>query len=102
LSSARKIQTETVPIRHSPWRIEADSVRRGFLQGGHRGRLDDRALISPKDAKHWRDRAAAMRALAADMNTVDASAMMLKLADAYDKLGDRAEVRAKRKQPKEK
>jgi hypothetical protein len=46
------------------------------------------------DAKHWYDRAAQMRVLAAEINDIAARAMMLKLADDYDKLGDRAEARA--------
>jgi uncharacterized iron-regulated protein len=47
------------------------------------------------DAKHWRDRATEMRALAAEMKDAVARKMMLGLASDYDKLGDRAEERAK-------
>jgi len=45
------------------------------------------------DPRHWHDRAAEMRALADAMATVESKAMMLRLADDYDKLGDRAEAR---------
>jgi hypothetical protein len=45
------------------------------------------------DPKHWHERAAAMRALAATMNH-DTRAVMLRLADNYDKLADRAARRA--------
>jgi hypothetical protein len=46
------------------------------------------------DAKHWRLRAAEMRALAETMNDVGVRALMLKLANDYDKLADRAEDRS--------
>jgi hypothetical protein len=46
------------------------------------------------DPKHWRDRAAAMRALAATMKDAETIAIMHRLADDYDKLADRAEKRA--------
>jgi hypothetical protein len=43
---------------------------------------------------HWRERAAQMRALAVDTTDTEAAALMLKLAEDYDKLADRAELRA--------
>jgi hypothetical protein len=46
------------------------------------------------DAKHWRDRAAEMRALAETMSNIETRAIMLKLANDYDKLADRAESRS--------
>jgi hypothetical protein len=46
------------------------------------------------DAKHWRDRAAEMRALSLSMDDVEAQRTMLRLASDYDKLADRAEDRA--------
>ena len=36
------------------------------------------------DAKHWRDRAAAMRVLAAELKEPDVMALMFGLADDYD------------------
>ena len=51
---------------------------------------------SISDAKHWRDRAAEMRALSAEMKDFEARTLMLKLANDYDKLADRAEDRAAR------
>ena len=54
------------------------------------------SLQGLNDAKHWRDRAAEMRVLAADMKDFDARTLMLKLANDYDKLADRAEDRASR------
>ena len=47
------------------------------------------------DAKHWRDRAAEMRVLSADMKDFEARTLMLKLANDYDKLADRAEDRVR-------
>jgi len=46
-----------------------------------------------KDPKHWRDRAAEMRALAATMKDSETIAIMHRLADDYDKLADRAALR---------
>jgi hypothetical protein len=44
-------------------------------------------------SKHWRDRAAEMRALADCMEHGETIATMHRLADDYDKLADRAERR---------
>ena len=54
------------------------------------------------DPKHWRDRAAEMRALADCMEKPETVAIMAKLAEDYDKLADRAEARGSYKQLKEK
>jgi len=51
------------------------------------------------DVKHWRDRAAEMRVLSCDMKDFEARTLMLKLANDYDKLADRAEDRAARDMP---
>jgi len=52
------------------------------------------ALGSVNDPKHWRGRAAQMRVLAGEMKAPEAEAMMLRLADDYDKLADRADIRS--------
>jgi hypothetical protein len=49
---------------------------------------------SVNDFQHWRDRAAAMRALAIMSKDTEAREMMVRLAEDYDKLADRAQVRA--------
>ena len=46
------------------------------------------------DVRHWRDRAAEMRALSAEMKDFEAQTLMLKLANDYERLADRAEDRA--------
>jgi hypothetical protein len=46
------------------------------------------------DPKHWRDRAAEMRALAATMKDAETIAVMYRLADDYDRLAERADVRS--------
>jgi hypothetical protein len=46
------------------------------------------------DPKHWRDRAAEMRILAKGAADLDTEAIMLKLADDYERLADRAAMRA--------
>ena len=51
------------------------------------------------DARHWRDRAAEMRVLSSEMKDFEAQTLMLKLANDYDKIADRAEVRAARDAP---
>jgi hypothetical protein len=48
------------------------------------------------DERHWRDRAAEMRVLSGEMKDFEAQTLMLKLANDYDKLADRAEDRAAR------
>ena len=56
---------------------------------------------SINDPKHWHDRAAEMRALSDNIKDVRARAMMLKLAEDYDTLADRAEARSDGKHPKQ-
>ena len=51
------------------------------------------------DSKHWRDRAAEMRVLSTGMRDFEARTLMVKLANDYDKLADRAEDRAARDAP---
>jgi hypothetical protein len=46
------------------------------------------------DPKHWYDRAAELCMLSESMNDNEAKLTMLRLAEDYDKLGDRAAVRA--------
>jgi hypothetical protein len=45
------------------------------------------------DPKHWRDRAAQMRALSGWMNDDETKMTMLKLADEYDMLAERRDAR---------
>ena len=49
---------------------------------------------SINDFKHWRDRAAAMRALAIMSKDSEIREIMVRLAEDYDKLADRAHIRA--------
>ena len=51
------------------------------------------------DSKHWRDRAAEMRLLSDEIKDLEARRIMLKLANDYDKLADRAKDRAARDIP---
>jgi hypothetical protein len=51
------------------------------------------------DIKHWRDRAAEMRALSIEMNDFEARTLMLKLASDYDTLAERAEDRVAHDKP---
>ena len=46
------------------------------------------------NSKHWRGRAAQMRALSEMMKDIDATTIMLRLADDYDILADRADARS--------
>jgi hypothetical protein len=52
------------------------------------------------DPEHWRDRAATMRVLAAEIKNAEGHAIMLKLADDYDRLADRAVKRSAQTDPK--
>src|SRR5262249_16167970 len=69
-----------------------------FLLAGKDGR-NKLPATHINDARHWRDRAAEMRALADWMKDVDAAAMMLRLADDYDHLADRANKHANGERP---
>jgi hypothetical protein len=46
------------------------------------------------DARHWRDRAVEMRVLSTMMKDVETQTIMARLADDYDKLPERAEIRS--------
>jgi hypothetical protein len=52
------------------------------------------------DPQHWRDRAAQMRALAVKMAGSEAAILINDLAADYEKLAERAEVRANGKKPR--
>jgi hypothetical protein len=51
-------------------------------------------LSHVNDVKHWRDRAAEMLVPSTMMNDAETRAIMVRLADDYDKLADRAEQRS--------
>ena len=51
------------------------------------------------DPDHWRNRAAQMLSLASKMAGSDAAILMNDLADDYDRLAERAAIRANGKKP---
>jgi hypothetical protein len=51
------------------------------------------------DVEHWRERAAQVRVLATTMKQIEAQAVMVMLAKDYDKLANRAGLRAKGEVP---
>jgi hypothetical protein len=55
--------------------------------------------VMPFDAKHWRARAEEARVHAEQMKEPVAQAEMLKIAEGYERLARRAEVRERRKNP---
>ena len=52
------------------------------------------------DPQHWRERAAQMRAVATTMVETQAGILLTDLAADYDKLAERAEIRANGKKPR--
>jgi hypothetical protein len=54
------------------------------------------------DAQHWRNRSGKMRLLADSMKSADAKAMMVRNADAYDVLADRADDQLRRSPDRQK
>jgi hypothetical protein len=52
------------------------------------------------DPQHWRDRAAQMRSLAVTMAGCNAAILLIDLADEYDKLAERAAIKANGKKPR--
>ena len=49
---------------------------------------------SYNNSKHWRDRAAEMRAISELITDPETVAIMLRLANDYDLLADRADIRS--------
>ena len=49
---------------------------------------------SYNNSKHWRDRAAEMRAISESITDPETVAIMLRLANDYDLLADRADIRS--------
>jgi hypothetical protein len=47
------------------------------------------------DPQHWRLRAAEARSVAAQLSDTDSKSMMLRIADDYEELARRAEVRTR-------
>jgi hypothetical protein len=59
--------------------------------------------MSPRetdDPQHWRDRAAQMRALALIMGDTEVAILIRDLATDYDKLAERAAIKANGKKPR--
>jgi hypothetical protein len=54
------------------------------------------------DPKHWRDRAKEARALAEQMDDPEGKRMMLRVADDYERLAQRAQERAAGRLPQAK
>jgi hypothetical protein len=72
-------------------------VSPGFALSG--ARKDLMTLSHVDDVEHWRERAAQVRVLATTMKQIEAQAVMVMLAKDYDKLANRAGLRAKGEVP---
>jgi hypothetical protein len=81
---------------NAEWSDEAQSLRNQLCSfcGGITGA--QRNMTSINDPKHWRDRAAEMRALAKMMKDAETIEIMNRLAEDYEKLADRAAQRQAR------
>lgn len=51
------------------------------------------------DAKHWRERAEEARRVAAELADIESRKLMLKVAADYDRLAERADLRAAKDSP---
>jgi hypothetical protein len=76
---------------------KVEEPERSCREAGSRGGLGFMAKNQTlmNDPKHWRDRAEEARLLAHDMNDPQSKAAMLRIAQEYDRLADRAQQRAK-------
>jgi hypothetical protein len=91
------------PKRTSDWSISV-AIGSGIFQRNNtrEGRKDGGIMASDNinDPKHWRDRAAEMRASAEETKDADNRKIMLRLASDYDQLAERAEIRLNDKRSK--
>lgn len=83
----QKVIIETVPTRFEReiGAIVAQTV--GQVASGHMEPLY-------RDPQHWRDRAASTRAVAEQISDPESKRLMLEIVDQYEKLAQRAQVRA--------
>jgi hypothetical protein len=86
----------------SPFKPVSQFSRAGVMRTSP-GNVGDVGRDAPRriQVDHWRDRAAEMRVLSSTTKDIEAQAAMVRLADVYDKLADRAELRANGEVPRE-
>jgi hypothetical protein len=89
-----------VPLRINTYGTESDAVGFQLLQAAASPSVTRVTALMPplprvNDPKHWYDRAAEIRALSDTMRSEEAVGIMLRLAEDYDRLGDRAAERQK-------
>ena len=93
-------ELETVPVtgpicsQRNPYnKSERGRLHSRFLREIWKGPVMTKKPIN--DPERWRDRAAAMHALADTMKDPQTIAIMIRLPDDYDKLAERAKLRSK-------
>jgi hypothetical protein len=93
---------ERLALRTLWLELEPHQAKRIYRRGTAEAGSNLMSLYSINDPKHWFDRAKEARALAEQMDDPEAKRTMLKNADDYERLAQRAQERAAGRWPQSK